>query len=101
MHVAVDHAGQDVQAAAIDDLGRRRADIADCCDPAARNGEISLALAVLVDDRAALENEVETACHHALLTGGIYWPLSIPIHALERPQSAAYVCPSNKESHES
>ena len=66
--MAVDHARQDVQAAAIDDLGRRRPGIADGGDPACRNGQVAHALAVLVDDRAALENEVEAACHRALAT---------------------------------
>ena len=63
VHVAVDHARQHMQAAAVDHLGGGRADIADRGDPAAGNGQIAHALAVLVDDRAALQDQVVAARH--------------------------------------
>ena len=61
MHMAVDHARQHMQAAAIDHLGGRRANVADRGDPAARDGDIADALAVVVDDGAALEDQVVAA----------------------------------------
>ena len=63
MHMAVDHARQHVQAPAVDHLGGGRSDIADRGDPAAGDGQIAHALAVLVDDRAALQDQVVAARH--------------------------------------
>ena len=54
MHLAVDDAGQDVQARAVDHLaGRGLRQIADGGDPAGGDADVALALAVLVDHRAA------------------------------------------------
>ena len=62
MDLAVDHAGQDVQAAAIDALARaRRAKIADLGDFAVDDADVALAHAVLVDDGRVGENAVEDA----------------------------------------
>ena len=47
------------------------------------NGEVAHALAVVVDDRAALEDQVVALGHRA--------SIPIPIRALERPTAAAYV----------
>ena len=53
MHLGVDHAGQDVQTLAVDDLGRRgTAERAQRGDPAVLQGEVAHALAVLIDDGA-------------------------------------------------
>ena len=57
MHLAVDDAGQDVQAAAVDRrAGARRAEIADRGDAAAADADVAQARAVMVDDRAALQD---------------------------------------------
>ncbi len=59
MHMAVDHARQHVQAEAIDHLaGRCARKIADGREAAVPDADIADALAVLVDDGAALEDEV-------------------------------------------
>ncbi len=64
MHLAVDHAGQDVQPAAVDPLARRRrVEVADLGDLAVRDADVAQGCAVLVDDRRAGENEVEMAGH--------------------------------------
>ena len=60
----VDHARQDVQAAAVDGLaGRRLRQVAERGDPAAGDADIARALAVLIDDGAALEDQVEGLGH--------------------------------------
>ena len=54
MHLAVDHAGQEVQAAAIAPLNRRRArEVADGRHPSAADAEIGPMLAIVVHKRAA------------------------------------------------
>ena len=63
MHLAVDHPRQHVQPAAIDHLGGGRPDVADGGDATAGDGNIAHALAVLVDDRAAFEDQVVFARH--------------------------------------
>ena len=64
MHLGVDHAGQDVQAAAIDGpAGRRLRQVAERGDPAAGDADVARALAVVIDDGAALEDEVEGLGH--------------------------------------
>ena len=65
MDLAVDHAGQDVQAAAIDSLAALAAqlEIADFGDFAVGDADVALALAVLVDDGRAGENAIEDARH--------------------------------------
>jgi hypothetical protein len=53
VHLGVDHAGQDVQAGAVDDFGRRGlSKSADCCNAATRDGNVAHALAVLIDHGA-------------------------------------------------
>ena len=64
MHMAVDHARQQMQAAAIDHLaGRGARKVADGGKPAAANAEVARTLAVLVDDGAALEDQVVAFGH--------------------------------------
>ena len=59
MHLGVDHARQDMQAAAIDRLaGRGPRQVADGGDAPARDAEIAHALAVVIDDGAALEDQI-------------------------------------------
>jgi hypothetical protein len=59
MHMAVDDAGQHMQTAAVDDLtGAGARKIADHGKTAAADAEIADALAVLVDDGAAFEDEI-------------------------------------------
>ncbi len=59
MHLAVDHARQQMQAAAVDHLaGRGARQIADGREAAGANAEIAHALAVVVDDGAALEDQI-------------------------------------------
>ncbi len=64
MHLRIHHAGQDVQALAVDHLGggslRQRADLGNA---AVDDADIAGPLAVLVDDSAALEDHVETLGH--------------------------------------
>ena len=58
MHLAVDHAGQDMQSGAIDALaGAGRAQIADFSDAAVAHADIARADAVLIDDRSSRKNE--------------------------------------------
>ena len=53
MHLGVDHAGQDMQSLAVDDLaGAGLAQFADRGDAAAGNGDVADPLAVLIDDGA-------------------------------------------------
>ncbi len=67
MHLAVDDAGQDVQAAAVDRLaGRCPAEIADGGDAAVPDADVAQALAVLVDDGAACQDEIVGRGHAAL-----------------------------------
>ena len=69
MHLAVDHAGQDVQAAAVDRLaGRRLAEIADRGDASVRDADVAQAVAVMVDDGAACQDEV-VGRRHAVASG--------------------------------
>ena len=82
VHVAVDDARQHVQAAAIDDLGGGAGQLADPGDAAAGNGDITDAFAVVIDDRAALEDQVVAFRHNNP---------PIPIPGLEGTASAAYV----------
>ena len=69
MHLGVDHAGQHVQARAVDPLGRAsardRSPIAAMAP--SRMPTSRRAAAVLIDDGAALENEIEGLGHAALL----------------------------------
>ncbi|MGY3293714.1 hypothetical protein ACVWWP_006781 [Bradyrhizobium sp. LM3.6] len=77
MHLRVHDAGQDVQALAVDHFGggslRQRADIGNA---AVDDADIAGSLAVLVDDSAALEDQVETLGHG-------WRPLSSPSARLE------------------
>ena len=61
--MAVDHAWQHVQAAAIDHLRSRCTDVADAGDPVFGNRHVTHALAVLIDDRAALQDQVVSGGH--------------------------------------
>ena len=67
MHLGVDHPRQHVQAAAIDRLaGFFGAERAQRGDAAVLDADVTDALAVLVDDGAALQNGVECAGHDVL-----------------------------------
>ena len=67
MHLGVDHARQHVQAAAVDHLaGRGAGEVADRRDAAARDAEVAHALAVVIDDGAALEDQVVALGHSNL-----------------------------------
>ena len=64
MHLRVHHAGQDVQALAVDHLrGGSLGQRADLGNAAVDDADIAGSLAVLVDDSAALEDHVETLGH--------------------------------------
>ena len=64
MHLGVDHAGQDMQPPAVDHLaGRRWRKVADRRDTAGGTPMSRDALAVLIDDDAALEDHVEALGH--------------------------------------
>ena len=64
MHLRVDHARQDGQAAAVDPFTRRRLrKIADGGDRAAFHADVALSAPVLVDELAAGKNEVEGLGH--------------------------------------
>ena len=64
MDLAVDHAGQDMQAAAIQALARRSGrEIADLGDLAVDDADVALSHAVLVDDGRVGENAIEQARH--------------------------------------
>ena len=64
MHLAVDHARQDVEPPAIEPAARRcLLKIADLHDAAIANADVSLALPVMIDDRAACQDEV-VGCRH-------------------------------------
>ena len=66
MHLAVDHAGEDVQPTAIDHLpGLRRAQGANRGDAPGGDADVALPLPVVIDDDAALQNEIERLCHRA------------------------------------
>jgi len=55
MHLGVDHAGQDVQALAVDHLGRwGRAERTDLGDSPIGDADVADALAVLIDDRCRI-----------------------------------------------
>ena len=59
MHLGVDHARQDMQAAAIDRLARgRRRQVADRRDPPGCDAEVARRFAVVIDDGAALEDQI-------------------------------------------
>jgi len=67
MHLAVDHAGDDCQPRGIDDFARRtRCNIAQCSDPPVRNRDIAFDDSVLIDDCAALDEDLVGFCHVAL-----------------------------------
>ena len=60
MHLAVDHAGQNVEPRAIDYFcGVRRAERADGGDAAAPYADIARAIAIVIDDDAVLQNEIK------------------------------------------
>ena len=66
MDLAVDHARQDVKAAAIDPLaGGSLSERPDAGDAAADDADVAKARAVLVDDGAACQDDVEGGCHGA------------------------------------
>jgi hypothetical protein len=59
MHLGIDHAWQQVKAAAVHHLaGRCMREVADGCDHAACDRHVAQAFAVVVHDRAAPEDEV-------------------------------------------
>ncbi len=64
MHLRVDDAGQNMQAATVDRLtGRGARQIADFGDLAVAKADVARALAVLIDERAAGEDDVEDLRH--------------------------------------
>src|SRR4029077_3449663 len=64
MNVAVDHLWQEMQAAAVDHLTRGRSrQVADDSETAGVDTEVTQALAVVVDDRATLEDQVVAVSH--------------------------------------
>ena len=66
MHLAVDHAGQDVQAPAVDALPRRLPQRADLRDAPVAHADVAHALAVVVHHRRAGENALEALRHVSL-----------------------------------
>ena len=64
MHLRVDHAGQKVQAMTVDALARRgEREVAHFGDTAVDDSDIAQAGAIVVDDRAAGQDEIECAGH--------------------------------------
>ncbi len=64
MHLGVDHAGQDVQALAVDHLGGGGLPKpADCCNAAVRDGDVAHALAILIDHGAGFQNGIKSLIH--------------------------------------
>ncbi len=64
MHMAVDHARQEVQAAAVDHFaGRGAREVADGGKPAGTDTKVPRALAVVIDHGAALEDQVVSFSH--------------------------------------
>src|SRR5262249_2488475 len=64
VHLRVDHARQDVEAASVDDLGRRGAgEVAQCRNPSTADADVPLRPPVMVDDGAAVEDEVVGGGH--------------------------------------
>ena len=67
MHLRVDHAGQDVQALAVDHLGGRGlSERADRSDAAIGDGDVAHALAVLIDHGAGFQNGIKSLTHRFL-----------------------------------
>ena len=72
MHLAVDHAGQNVQAGSVDGLpGRACADRADLGDAAVPDANIGKPLARVIDDGSAFEHEIEGFGQVRLLLRGL------------------------------
>ena len=68
MHLAVDHAGQDMQAGTVDHLARLRGcELPDADDSPARYRDIALAHPVVVHHRAISEDQLCCQCHRAFL----------------------------------
>ncbi len=66
MHLRVHHAGQDVQALAVDHLGRRGLpERTDRGDPPVGDGDVAHALAVLIDHGAGLQNQIVGLAHRS------------------------------------
>ena len=64
MHLRVDHARQDVQTLGVDDLaGRGPRQVADLGDFAGADADIARADSILIDQNAALENQIESLGH--------------------------------------
>ena len=86
MHLGVDDAGQDVQAAAVDRFRRPKPrQVADRGDVPGADADIAHALAVLIDDGAALEDQIVSFRHslaviHAapIAQGGGSWRSTLP-----------------------
>ena len=72
MHLAVDHAGENVQAGSVDGLPRRAsADRADLGDAAVPDANIGKPLARVIDDGSAFEHEIEGLGQVRLLLRGL------------------------------
>jgi hypothetical protein len=66
MHLTVDNTRKDMQPTAVDGLATLdRAKIADAGDAASDDADITLALAVMVDDGSAFQNHIEGLCHRS------------------------------------
>jgi hypothetical protein len=64
MHLGIDHARQQMQSLAINDLaGGSLSQVADRRETAGADADIAQAIAVLVDDGAALENQIVAVGH--------------------------------------
>src|SRR5687767_12600275 len=64
MHLRVDHPRQDMQPTRVDDLaGVGAEEVVHCGDPAVAHADVPLADAVMVDDHAATEDQVEGRGH--------------------------------------
>ena len=86
MHLGVDHAGQQMQPAAIDHLaGGCARQIADRGDTAGAHAEVAQPLAVMIDDGAALEDQVVGVGHAGICLIG----LEVPDSAYVSPQLLA------------
>ena len=72
MNVTVDHARQQMQAAAVDDVaGRGARQVADGGEAAAADADVAQALAVVVDHGAALEDQVVGLSHCSVALEGL------------------------------
>src|SRR5487761_2038298 len=85
MHLRIDDARQNMQAGAIDDLpGAGAGQITDMGDGLSDYANVTRSDAVLVDQRAALQNHIVGLCHRRGLSVRV--KLLIPCHSARRPE---------------